>query len=166
MEWYRRKQEDVFNFQKEVYDYCVSDVDILRRGCMKFRRIMMDVTSTINYKGEKTKGIDPFDYITIASACQGIFRRLVLQETYLTAVTHIESGVRIDCPSKYEKGQLVLRLPAEDDWVSKDEAADRYHIGKTTFFKSDIALVSSEGYATDTFRNGRWKRPDVGAIHP
>ena len=29
MKWYREKREEVFDFQEEMYDYCVSDVDIL-----------------------------------------------------------------------------------------------------------------------------------------
>ena len=155
-EWYRSRQSEVFDFQKEMYAYCVSDTDILCRGCMKFRQIMMEVTSTVNHKGEKLEGIDPFDYVTIASACQGIFRRLFMKETHVTTVTHISSGVETKCPSKFENGQLLIRLPnkeEEDNWTSKEDATDRYQIGITTFSKSDIALVPSEGYVTDTFSN-------------
>lgn len=58
---------------------------------MKFRELMMSVTSseTINKKGEKTErlGVDPFDYVTIASACQAIYRELFLEEEYETYLT-------------------------------------------------------------------------------
>jgi hypothetical protein len=62
--WYPSKKNEVFDFQKELREYCISDVDILRKGCMKFREIMMSVTSTkkINDKGETMEhpGLDPF----------------------------------------------------------------------------------------------------------
>ena len=67
LEWYESKKDKIFDFQKEIHEYCVSDVDILRRGCMKFRNLLMEVTST-----KKDEGVDPFDYVTIALVCQGI----------------------------------------------------------------------------------------------
>lgn len=80
--WHDSKKDQIFDFRKELQDYCVSDVDILRRGCIKFREIMMEVTS----RGE-TLGIDPIDHFTIASACQTIYRELFLEEKYETNVT-------------------------------------------------------------------------------
>ena len=46
----------IFDFEKEIIEYCRSDVDILRRGMMKLRE---DVIWLEN--------IDPLCYITIAS---------------------------------------------------------------------------------------------------
>ncbi|GBN74706.1 hypothetical protein AVEN_224457-1 [Araneus ventricosus] len=40
-----------------------SDVDILRRCCLEFRRQFIDVAN-----------VDPFCYVTIASACMAVFR--------------------------------------------------------------------------------------------
>lgn len=76
-EWYESKRGEIFDFQTELYTYCVSDVDILRRSCLKFRKLMMEVTSVkkTNDNGElitKKTGIDPFDHVTIASACLSI----------------------------------------------------------------------------------------------
>ena len=34
--WYAGKKDDVFDFKQEMLDYCRSDVDILRRACMKY----------------------------------------------------------------------------------------------------------------------------------
>ncbi|CAG2242132.1 unnamed protein product [Mytilus edulis] len=82
--WYNSNKSKTFDFQSEMYKYCVSDVDILRRGCMQFRKIMMEVTSVSNEK--ITEGIDPYDYVTIASACQAIYRQLFLEEEYETVV--------------------------------------------------------------------------------
>jgi hypothetical protein len=52
-------------------------VDILRRCCLKFRQLFMDMTSS----GEGDAGIDPFQQcITIASACNLVFRNKFLYQ--------------------------------------------------------------------------------------
>ena len=60
MTWHASKKESnyVFNLQEEILAYCRSDVDILRRCCLEFRKLFHDVTD-----------IDPFRTLTIASAC-------------------------------------------------------------------------------------------------
>ncbi|XP_061178357.1 uncharacterized protein LOC133186998 [Saccostrea echinata] len=76
MLWYDEHKNDSFHFEEEITKYCRSDVDILRRGCLKFRMIFMQMTSR---NGEE--GIDPFAHcITIASACNLVFRKLFLEE--------------------------------------------------------------------------------------
>lgn len=76
MSWYDEHKNDTFHFEKEITKYCRSDVDILRRGCLKFRNIFMQMTSR-----NDEEGIDPFAHcITIASACNLVFRKLFLKE--------------------------------------------------------------------------------------
>ena len=53
----------VFDFQKEILEYCRSDVDILRRGIMKLREDFIQL-----------ENIDLLRYITIASVCMTIYR--------------------------------------------------------------------------------------------
>ena len=55
--WYDTTSRKVFNFKDEMYLYCKSDVDILRRGCIKLRELFLQKLN-----------IDPFQYMTIASA--------------------------------------------------------------------------------------------------
>jgi len=62
-EWYETTKGKTFNFRQEMYQYCKSDVDILRRKCMKFRELFIQIAN-----------IDPFQCITIASVCQAIYR--------------------------------------------------------------------------------------------
>ncbi|XP_052761746.1 uncharacterized protein LOC128204370 [Mya arenaria] len=70
LNWYTENKNTVFDFQKEILRYCRSDVDILRKCCLKFRSSFMDLTK----KGDN-KVIDPFEKcITIASACNLVFR--------------------------------------------------------------------------------------------
>ena len=76
LQWYKENQNTIFDLQKELLKYCRSDVDILRRCCLRFQRIFIEMTE----KDDKP-GIDPFEKcITIASACQLVFRRNFLQE--------------------------------------------------------------------------------------
>src|SRR5262249_40181392 len=60
---YKTVETQTFDFEKEMYKYCKSDVDILRRGCLELRKLFIEISD-----------IDPFQYITIASVCQAIYR--------------------------------------------------------------------------------------------
>ena len=69
--WYQDKLDTgaVFNFRKEMHDYCQSDVDILREVCLKFQGLIMEVGD-----------VDPFDRpSTIASTCMRIFQKNFLK---------------------------------------------------------------------------------------
>ena len=63
-DWYSTTEEKTFNFKEEMHKYCTSDVDILRRGCMEFRKLFLEISA-----------IDPFQYITLASVCLSIFQK-------------------------------------------------------------------------------------------
>ena len=67
--WYETTKGKTFDFKREMYEYCKSDVDILRKGCIKLRELFMLIAN-----------IDPFQYITIASVCQAIYRSQFLPE--------------------------------------------------------------------------------------
>ena len=54
----QRAKNVVFDFQKELIAYCESDVRLLKQGCLTFKRLFETLT-----------GFNPFDHITIASAC-------------------------------------------------------------------------------------------------
>lgn len=76
MAWYDEHKNDRFHFEEEIIKYCPSDVEILRRGCLNFRKMFMQMISRNN-----EKGIDPFAHcITIASACNLVFRKLFPEE--------------------------------------------------------------------------------------
>ena len=65
LKWYEERVSEnyVFDFKKEILEYCQSDVDILRRGIMKLREDFIQL-----------ENIDPLRYITIASVCMTIYR--------------------------------------------------------------------------------------------
>jgi len=54
----QRDKEVVFDFQNELVAYCKSDVRLLKQGCLTFKRLFETLTD-----------FNPFDHITIASAC-------------------------------------------------------------------------------------------------
>ena len=56
--WHQDQRGQVFDFKKELVKYCKSDVRLLKQGCLTFKRLFETLT-----------GFNPFDHITIASAC-------------------------------------------------------------------------------------------------
>ena len=64
--WHQEQRANnmVFDFQQELLDYCKSDVRLLKQGCLTFKRLF-----------EAQSGFNPFDHITIASACNMDLRR-------------------------------------------------------------------------------------------
>ena len=42
--WLSERKDDVFDFRKEMLQYCRSDVDILRQACLTFRELLMSAT--------------------------------------------------------------------------------------------------------------------------
>jgi hypothetical protein len=70
--WYDQLTDKSFNFQKELFDYCSSDVDILAKACISFRSLFMSITK----RNEQDTGVDPFaQCITLPSACHYVYRR-------------------------------------------------------------------------------------------
>ena len=71
-EFYSANAGKDFNNQQELEDYCISDVEILMEGCLKFRKIILEQTKL----SDNDQGVDPFRVsITIASLCNYIYRR-------------------------------------------------------------------------------------------
>ena len=61
----KRSSRHVFDFEKELLEYCQSDVRLLKQGCEKFQKEFQDIC-----------GFNPIRYcITIASACNVAYRR-------------------------------------------------------------------------------------------
>ena len=54
----KARHDVVFDFKKELVAYCESDVRLLKEGCLTFKRLF-----------EAKAGFNPFEHITIASAC-------------------------------------------------------------------------------------------------
>ena len=86
MQWYNEQVTNgkIFDFKKEMEEYCRSDVDILRRGCGQFRKVFI-----------KHGGIDPFlEAITIADACNKVWRSSYLAEGQIAIISSKDSSKR------------------------------------------------------------------------
>ena len=68
MEWYDEHKDDIFDFRRELIEYCISDVEILTQSCVKFRELLMSVGDVCPY----------MEACTIASTCNKVFRRKYL----------------------------------------------------------------------------------------
>ncbi|XP_062575191.1 uncharacterized protein LOC134237107 [Saccostrea cucullata] len=78
-EWYEQQRGKVFDFQKEFVEYCVSDVDILRRCCAKFRATLKSLVN-----------VDPFqESITFASAANLAYRRQFMPEDTIAIIPNL-----------------------------------------------------------------------------
>jgi len=77
--WYDEQVEQgyVFDFRKELLEYCISDVTILRQACQAFRKLFAG-----------TAGFDPmFQCITLSSACMAAYRHNFLPENKIGLVS-------------------------------------------------------------------------------
>ncbi|KAK3929395.1 putative DNA polymerase [Frankliniella fusca] len=72
IEWYNNLTENnyVFNFRRELFDYCISDVTILQQACQSFRELFT----------EKAEFDPMFNCISLSSACMAAFRRNFLKK--------------------------------------------------------------------------------------
>ena len=71
----RVSENYVFDFQKEIIEYCRYDVDILRIGMMKLREDFIQL-----------ENIDPLRYITIAGVCMTTYHSNYMPEKTIAIV--------------------------------------------------------------------------------
>ena len=74
--WHLSNCDKIYNFQEELKSYCRSDVDLLMKGCLIFRKNIIEITKR---EGDEnfSNGIDAFCVsVTIASLCHFIFEEV------------------------------------------------------------------------------------------
>ena len=77
-QWYNAKKDSgtIFDFRREMEEYCRIDVDILRLGCACFRKILIDIS-----------WVDPFtESCTIAQACLKVWRKNNMPEDCIAII--------------------------------------------------------------------------------
>ena len=112
--WYKDlvEREYQFDFQAEILRYCQSDVDILRRSCLESRELFRQITD-----------VDPFaSCLTIASACNQVFRKTFLEEGNIAII--------LPCGYNPENKQSIIALKmlawiAQRDNVAIQHARNR-----------------------------------------
>tara|TARA_Y100001937_G_C7134106_1_gene339043 strand:- start:1554 stop:5369 length:3816 start_codon:yes stop_codon:yes gene_type:complete len=117
IKWYDKLKAEnyVWNQKQEMKEYCISDVDILRKCCIQFRQLYLD-----------TCEIDPFQYLTIASVCMAIFKYHFVDETY---------------PSRYK--EFKEKWDGNPSKYDDDKRAD-YNDAKKEFDEKTISIVEEQ----------------------
>ncbi|XP_055936645.1 uncharacterized protein LOC129966256 [Argiope bruennichi] len=127
--WYLDHQNDQFDFQKEMLEYCRSDVDILRRCCLIFREEFLKIAD-----------VDPFQYVTIASACMAAYRNSHIKDDTIAMVP--AHGYR--CGKNYSPDAIRWL-----DYISSCEGIEIQHsLNKNGERK--IGGVFVDGYCEET----------------
>ena len=81
--FYASNKHKIFNQKDELESYCISDVNILMEGCLKFRTIVMEQTKL----NDTDIGVDPFRVaITMASLCNHIYRRNFMEANSIAVI--------------------------------------------------------------------------------
>ena len=86
-----------WNQKDEMKAYCISDVNILQRGMLKFRELFLKIAN-----------IDPLRYITIASVCMTIYRHYYIDKSFP------ERAIVYEDTLKYEKSADIKKHIKEE----------------------------------------------------
>lgn len=78
-EWYANQKDVVYDFKKELYEYCLSDVQILKQSMEVYRD-----------EGIQMNGIDPLKSTTIASYCMKSYKTHNMPENTLSILNKEE----------------------------------------------------------------------------
>jgi len=80
LKWYEIQESTTFNMEKDILEYCISDVDILKQGCEAFRKLFIE-----------NEGIDPFNQVTIASTCMKLYRAKYMEEKTIAILPEVRT---------------------------------------------------------------------------
>ena len=145
LSWLESKKDAIFDFRKEMLEYCRSDVDILRQACLKFRDLLMSATGDkVTDEQGKTKwvgSVDPFDSVTIASVCMNVYRTKFLEEKWRVKLSGDSDWTR----AKYSDGHLYVLMGGQ--WVPEEQLT----IAENEFVSSPIAKIPPGGYKIDQY---------------
>ncbi|KAL5018344.1 hypothetical protein ScPMuIL_004066, partial [Solemya velum] len=66
LEWYGGLRGQIFDFRQEILEYCRSDVEILRKACLEFRKVMRMATVRYEEDGSwvKTKNVTVKQFVS------------------------------------------------------------------------------------------------------
>ena len=143
--WHKEQVESnyLFDFEKEIIKYCRSDVDILRKCCMEFREMLREITD-----------IDPFEKcLTIASACQEVYRTNFLKKDTIAVFQH-------DRKLKMKQSNMAVK------WLSCEMERNDIHIQHVrNGGEKRVGKYSLDGYCEEyhtayefqgCFWHGKW----------
>lgn len=127
----------VFDFQREILEYCRSDVDILRRACLKFKNLSWEATN-----GDDGDGVDAFGSCTIASLCIDVFKTKFLPEEWKVFIEVHVNGDEQWLPERRLDGKSTVYYQGQ--WIPKRDLG--LVIKQELFVSSPIARPPPNGY--------------------
>jgi hypothetical protein len=133
LEWYNLHKDDTFDMKKEILEYCISDVDILKHGCEAFRQVFME-----------NEGIDPFNQVTIASTCMKIYRAKYMPHNHIAILPEVKS------PETHSKVSLEWL-----EWVAAKENITIQHALNDCEFKIPYKYFKQDPQGSHVDRNGQ-----------
>src|SRR5436190_2172200 len=129
--WHRdmTRKNSVFDFQREIVNYCRTDVDILRRACMAFRNIFL------------TRGnVCPFEECTtIASTCMTVFRKNFLRKDEIGVIP--QGGYRK--ANTYSRKALQWLV-----WMERELGHPINHAGRGREYRTNDGTLVDGYYET------------------
>ena len=176
VKWHDKQVSEkvVFNFKEEMHKYCLTDVDILRRGMQELRRLFIQMEDV---NTGKPLGSDPLNYMTIASlAYDGVYRRHYLQSNTIKYVGRPKRGnyslvsiewmehlmasnnIFIQHSENNEEYEVTLSKPSGDLYRKKVDGYDRnsntvyeflgcfYHSCKKCYQQDSVHPLKSDLY--------------------
>ena len=143
LKWYNKQIEEkvIFDFKEEMHKYCLTDVDILRRGMQRLRQLFIEME---DINTGKPLGSDPLIYMTIASlAYDGVYRRHYLEPNTIKYVGRPKRGnysvvsiewmehlmatenIFIQHAENSEEFEVILTRPSGERYKKKVDGYDR-----------------------------------------
>lgn len=133
VKWYDEMKSNnyEFNMEKEIVEYCESDVDILRRACLNFRNMFLEECD-----------VCPFtEAISIAGACNLMFRRKFLKPDTIGVLP--KGGYR----KTNNQSKIALQWLI---WEEQQRDITIQHSGRNREFVIPNANLRVDGYCAET----------------
>ena len=125
-----RAENVVFDFQKELLEYCESDAKLLKEGCLTFKRLF-----------EKETKFDPFSHITIASACNRDLRQNRMEAN--TIASEPLHGWRLKTNQSKVAMEYLL-------WQQSQISGRIQHVGNDGEYRIPNSRYTVDGYHATT----------------
>ena len=122
-QWYddQVSKNAVFDFKRDIKAYCQMDVTILREGCQMFRRLFQTKTEI---QDQNIPGFNPFEHITIASACNRDMINRTEDETIASEPAYGWAGQRGNQSKEAMEWLLWLQHCKQQEYTQAEQEFD------------------------------------------
>jgi hypothetical protein len=141
--WHETKKElkkNLFDFRSEIVTYCANDVTVLRLCSLKFREKFIELTA-----------IDPFEEITIASACRRYYDTFLLKPDTIGIIS--AHGHQANRPNSNESIEWLEYLVSKGETIEhgrngKERKIGNYFVDGTTLLQR-LLTSTMAAFTTD-----------------